>query len=65
MIYYLGARVKPSTKRSLKIEQQIGNESTKRTEKLKKSVSLIPKRKINSYKKVKEHQRKKDTRLKR
>ena len=37
-------------KRSLKIEQQIGNESTKRTEKLKKCL-VNSKEKNNSYKK--------------
>ena len=53
---------KARAKRSLKIEQQIGNESTKRTEKLKKCL-VNSKEKNNSYKKVKEHQKEtKDTR---
>ena len=64
MIYYLGARVKPSTKRSLKIEQQIGNESTKRTEKLNKCL-VNSKEKNKLLQKSKRASKEKDTRLKR
>ena len=60
MIYYLGARV-TSAKRSLKIEQQIGNESTKRTEKLKKCL-VNSKEKKELLQKSKRASKEKDTR---
>ena len=64
VIYYLGTRAERERKAVLENWTTNRKREYKRTEKLK-SVSLIPKRKNNSYKKVKEHQKEKDTRYKR